>query len=589
MASPSSSGPALVVSLQTDKQSYVAADQQRLAFNMANASDRDITVLKWRTPLEGFKSNMFAVEVDGRPVPYLGRVYKRGAPTEDDYITIPANGDVTETVDLSEAYDIARSGIYSITYRSDRVQAGSAAPATLVQQFVEAARTADVELVANTAIFSLVEDRRPRTVDGIDIETARSIRDLPGPDNVNVQLAAHLQPTFSGCTTARQNDLQTALSEAVTLAQNASLALSSASHCAHFTGRRYREWFGAATTSRYSTASQHYVSIASALSGQTVKFNCDCTDSSYAYVYPTKPYEIFLCNAFWTAPMTGTDSKAGTLVHEMSHFNVVAGTDDHVYGQAGCRSLATTSPDQAIDNADSHEYFAENTPALTMAASPAPVNPMTPAWPNLPAGFTGNFDTALNGSGPFAGKVYFFKGNDYIRYDWASDRADAGYPQNIAQNWHNLPAGFTGGFDATVNGRGPFAGKAYFFKGDRYIRYDWASDRADPGYPASIAANWHNLPAGFSDNFQAMLNGNGPFAGKLYIFKGDFYIRYDWSQDRCDPGYPLKVADLWSCMPASFTSNFEAAVEGDLQWSNRGYFFKGTDYVRYNWADDHAE
>ena len=126
MASPSSSGPALVVSLQTDKQSYVAADQQRLAFNMANASDRDITVLKWRTPLEGFKSNMFAVEVDGRPVPYLGRVYKRGAPTEDDYITIPANGDVTETVDLSEAYDIARSGIYSITYRSDRVQAGSA-------------------------------------------------------------------------------------------------------------------------------------------------------------------------------------------------------------------------------------------------------------------------------------------------------------------------------------------------------------------------------------------------------------------------------------------------------------------------------
>lgn len=122
-----------------------------------------------------------------------------------------------------------------------------------MQQFVEPARTAAVELVANTAIFSLVEDRRPRTVDGIDIETARNIRDLPGPDNVNVQLDAHLQPTFSGCTTARQNDLQTALSEAVTLAQNASLALSSASHCAHFTGRRYREWFGAATTSRYST------------------------------------------------------------------------------------------------------------------------------------------------------------------------------------------------------------------------------------------------------------------------------------------------------------------------------------------------
>lgn len=30
---------------------------------------------------------------------------------------------------------------------------------------------------------------------------------------------------------------------------------------------------------------------------------------SYAYVYPSSPYNIYLCNAFWSAPMTGTDSK----------------------------------------------------------------------------------------------------------------------------------------------------------------------------------------------------------------------------------------------------------------------------------------
>jgi peptidyl-Lys metalloendopeptidase len=62
--------------------------------------------------------------------------------------------------------------------------------------------------------------------------------------------------------------------------------------------------------------------------------------------------------------MTGTDSKGGTLVHEMSHFNVVASTDDWVYGQSGAASLAINNPSQAIDNADSHEYFGENTPAL---------------------------------------------------------------------------------------------------------------------------------------------------------------------------------------------------------------------------------
>jgi peptidyl-Lys metalloendopeptidase len=48
----------------------------------------------------------------------------------------------------------------------------------------------------------------------------------------------------------------------------------------------------------------------------------------------------------------------------MSHFDVVASTDDWVYGQSGAASLAISNPSQAIDNADSHEYFGENTPAL---------------------------------------------------------------------------------------------------------------------------------------------------------------------------------------------------------------------------------
>jgi len=81
--------------------------------------------------------------------------------------------------------------------------------------------------------------------------------------------------------------------------------------------------------------------------------------------------------------MTGTDSKAsapcspklakssliyyiqgGTLVHESSHFTKNGATDDHVYGQSACKSLAQSNPAMAVDNADSHEYFAENNPAL---------------------------------------------------------------------------------------------------------------------------------------------------------------------------------------------------------------------------------
>jgi peptidyl-Lys metalloendopeptidase len=96
-----------------------------------------------------------------------------------------------------------------------------------------------------------------------------------------------------------------------------------------------------------------------------VHFDCTCTQTNvYAYVYPNQPYKIYLCGAFWAAPLTGTDSKAGTLIHEMSHFDVVANTDDYAYGQTAARNLAASNPDQAIRNADNHEYFAENTPPL---------------------------------------------------------------------------------------------------------------------------------------------------------------------------------------------------------------------------------
>jgi peptidyl-Lys metalloendopeptidase len=95
-----------------------------------------------------------------------------------------------------------------------------------------------------------------------------------------------------------------------------------------------------------------------------VVLDCSCKQSYYAYVYPTAPYKIYVCNAFWSAPMTGTDSKAGTLIHEMTHFNVVASTDDWAYGKTAAAALAISNPAKALDNADSHEYFAENTPAL---------------------------------------------------------------------------------------------------------------------------------------------------------------------------------------------------------------------------------
>ena len=112
------SDDSLVISLDFDKKNYTAAQKQTLVFSLTNTSDKAIRVLKWHTPLEGMKSDMFHVEVNGNLAVYMGRVYKRPAPTEDDYITIDPGQTVSEDVDFTEAYDIAEAGIYSVKYRT---------------------------------------------------------------------------------------------------------------------------------------------------------------------------------------------------------------------------------------------------------------------------------------------------------------------------------------------------------------------------------------------------------------------------------------------------------------------------------------
>jgi hypothetical protein len=200
-----------------------------------------------------------------------------------------------------------------------------------------------------------------------------------------------------------------------------------------------------------------------------------------------------------------------------------------------------------------------------------------------------NFDAAVEGEGPFAGRGYFFRGSQYLRYDYGDDLPDPGYPRSIAAEWHGLPAGFTAGFDAAFNGQNGFAGKLYFFKGDRYVRYDWATDKTDPGYPKSIAAEWHGLPANFTTGIDAAVTGKGPFAGKAYLFKGGQYVRYDWATDKTDPGYPKSIAAMWPGLPADFTSGIQAAMNGQKGFEGKLYLFKGANYARYDWAADHGD
>ncbi len=135
------------------------------------------------------------------------------------------------------------------------------------------------------------------------------------------------------------------------------------------------------------------------------------------------------------------------------------------------------------------------------------------------------------------GKAYLFSEGQYIRYDLASRTTDKGYPLITSKIW-NFPGGFNHDIDAAINWGN---GKAYFFKGDEYIRYDMSTGKVDKGYPVKISKYW-KIPNYFTSDLDAAMNyGNG----KAYFFKGNKYIRYDIATDKVDEGYPKYIGRGW--------------------------------------------
>jgi len=315
-------------------------------FRITNNSSQALKVLSWQLPSDSPSFNQFDIYNQGHRAKYLGMMVHHAAPTDADFVAFKAYETKVIRVNLGNSYDLSTGGDYSVRFHSflqdaktDNGRRGAAANGRMAQ-------------LATVPLKLWVDGRNaPSQLKG----SGPSTQGKPGSGGGTVVNGV----TFVGCAATQITDGGTAVVESRKYLDDSNAYLNTGA-----TGPRYTTWFGAVTSARYSLAKSQYVSIDSAMdqTGGQVTIDCTCKQSYYAFVYPDKPYQIHVCKAFWTAPMTGTDSKAGTLIHEMSHFNVTAGTNDWVYGQAGAKNLAISNPDQALDNADNHEYFGENNP-----------------------------------------------------------------------------------------------------------------------------------------------------------------------------------------------------------------------------------
>lgn len=104
------------VRLATDRTTFATGEPVTVHVTIANPGERRIAILRWRTPLDGASAPLFTVTRDGAPVRYLGRMVKRPAPTDADYVTLEPGASVTADVDLAKHYALDAPGRYVVAY-----------------------------------------------------------------------------------------------------------------------------------------------------------------------------------------------------------------------------------------------------------------------------------------------------------------------------------------------------------------------------------------------------------------------------------------------------------------------------------------
>jgi peptidyl-Lys metalloendopeptidase len=348
--------------IHVDKNWLKASDDVLVAISLTNHGKKPARVLKWYTAANGIEDSLFSVNRDGHSLRYLGAHYKRPAAHPGNYLNLKAGETVTHIAELSAVYDFSKTGDYSIRFKVESL--------SLFNPGAEHRSTRSQFKMPSLISNELMVWVQGRETDWSSMDEREYDRGGNGNGgggngggNGGGKPGGEDPPTgerisFTGrCSNGEKSTILTAIDEAIGISSDSQSYLNN-----NITGDRYTTWFGTVSSGRYHTVENNFTEINDAIINADITVDCKCKQNYYAYVYPSQPYKIYVCKAFWAAPMTGTDSKAGTLVHEMSHFDVVAGTDDVVYGQTGAKNLAISSPNDAIKNADSHEYFAENTP-----------------------------------------------------------------------------------------------------------------------------------------------------------------------------------------------------------------------------------
>jgi peptidyl-Lys metalloendopeptidase len=336
---------------------YLLGEGTNLIFELTNHTKKPIHILKWNTPLEGLKSDCLHVLKNGKTIPYDGRLVKRGQPKPKDFLLLQPGTSVSAKVDIGEVYNTANARKMKVNFKPERLVYLREPPTQdfLMSTPTPAAGNKRIKIITKPAVFSLTGNSKGIQTAG---EKARSLekKKKSAKKKIKSPLRQELIPAALPCKTIGGSAGRKSIAKK---AHGNGYALAAAVLAGMANNTDYKTWFGSYRKARFNKVKSDYRKIKTEFENKVFTYNMtggDCEDGDYAYTYKGTT-TIWLCSAFWSAPATGSDSQAGTMVHEHSHAS--AYTDDIAYGVSGCKKLSKTNPGQATRNADSHEYYSK--------------------------------------------------------------------------------------------------------------------------------------------------------------------------------------------------------------------------------------
>lgn len=255
--------------------------------------------------------------------------------TDEDFEKIAAGQSVEVTFDLAETHDLSAGGKYTMT-------------STGVLSFSDAA---DNKLIGSVPYQS---NSLQAEIDGaVAAATRRSV------------MARHAKRTHvqSDCTGSRGSATRSALSNCVKLANAAKKVAQSGS------ASKMEEFFKSSSSSTRNTVANVLTKVASecgSTSGGASDYYCTdvanhCGNRVLAYTVPSQSYmaycDIYFDNLPGLTSSCHRQDQATTTLHEMTHLQEVAGTNDLGYGYDNIQKLSTRD---SLNNADSYAVFANS-------------------------------------------------------------------------------------------------------------------------------------------------------------------------------------------------------------------------------------